>query len=90
MSTSSVVSALPGSKVKEKILGVAAALKAQGDSGFEVRPEIFDEFSLEGRVGVVSPRQTSCINPMKASRKLRKTSPDDVVSSHRSLEVMAI
>ena len=41
---------------KEKVLGVAAALKAQEDAGFEVKPEIFDEFSLQGRVGVVSLR----------------------------------
>lgn len=37
-----------------KVLGVAAALKAQEDDAFQVKPEIFDEFSLKGRVGVVS------------------------------------
>ena len=38
----------------EKILGVAAALKAKEDSGYVVKPEIFDEFSLKDRVGIVS------------------------------------
>jgi hypothetical protein len=38
----------------DKVLGVAAALRAQEDDAFQVKPEIFDEFSLKGRVGVVS------------------------------------
>ena len=38
----------------EKVLGVAAALKAKDDSQYVVKPEIFDEFSLKDRVGIVS------------------------------------
>jgi hypothetical protein len=37
-----------------KVLGVAAALKAKSDPSFEVRPQIFDEFSLPDGVAVVS------------------------------------
>jgi hypothetical protein len=38
----------------QKILGVAAALKAKEDSEYVVKPEIFDEFNLKDRVGIVS------------------------------------
>jgi NAD(P)-dependent dehydrogenase (short-subunit alcohol dehydrogenase family) len=37
-----------------KLIGVAAALKALEDPDFEPRAEIFDEFSLKGRVAVVT------------------------------------
>lgn len=41
--------------VKEmRPLGVAAALKARDDPNYHVKPEIFEEFSLQDRVAVVS------------------------------------
>lgn len=38
-------------------IGVAAAVRASEDSSFVPRPRIFEEFSLAGRVGVVSSFQ---------------------------------
>jgi NAD(P)-dependent dehydrogenase (short-subunit alcohol dehydrogenase family) len=38
----------------EKLIGVAAAIKALEDPNFVARPEIFNEFSLKGRVAVVT------------------------------------
>jgi hypothetical protein len=37
-----------------RTLGVAAALKARDDPNYEVRPQIFDEFSIPDGVAVVS------------------------------------
>lgn len=44
-------------------IGVAAAVKASEDPNFIPRPRIFEEFSLEGRVGVVSKTMSSRSSP---------------------------
>jgi hypothetical protein len=71
-SSSSIVSSVAANKV----LGVAAALKAQEDDAFQVKPEIFDEFSLKGRVGVVclaGPAGHQTLYPDLADRVLRRS-----------------
>lgn len=43
-----------GTKIIQPTLGVAAAMKAQSDSSFKPKVQIFDEFALKDGVAVVS------------------------------------
>ncbi|KAJ9107917.1 hypothetical protein QFC19_002660 [Naganishia cerealis] len=42
-----------GTKIIQPMLGVAAALKANSDSSFQPKAQIFDEFALKDGVAVV-------------------------------------
>ncbi|KAK9240059.1 hypothetical protein V1525DRAFT_396746 [Lipomyces kononenkoae] len=54
LSTSGVRSPVKLAKVPVKDFGLNAALKAQSDPSFEVKPRIFEEFALTGRVAIVT------------------------------------